>query len=126
MPVKQKAWNELIILSEDEDRHVRAYANHSLGKVSIFKAIKVENEIGYKNELEKAIEFFEKSSTNIFIFNPSTFCLPFYRSFHTIIFKKQEEARKEVDKYLSETKCEVGDSKNKKYFSKLLKTLPMH
>ena len=123
VPVRQKAWNELIILSEDEDRHVRAYANHSLGKVSIFKAIKVENEIGYKNEFEKAIEFFDKSLHEHILFNPSTFCLPFYRSFHTIIFKKQEEARKEVDKYLSETKCEVGYSKNKELLFKTVENL---
>ena len=52
----------------------------------------------YKKELEKAIEFFEiaaKESPSWL--NPAQFCLPFYRSFHTIIFKKQE-AKEEVKK----------------------------
>ena len=41
---------------------VRTYANHSLGKISIFKASQAEKEEDYKKELEKAIEFFEKAA----------------------------------------------------------------
>ena len=44
--------------------NVIAYANHSLGKVSIFKASQAEKEQDYKRELEKSIEFFEKASRN--------------------------------------------------------------
>ena len=38
--------------------------------------------------------------------NPAQFCLPFYRSFHVIIFKKHE-AKEEVGKYLHEAKAEI-------------------
>jgi len=113
VPDKQQAWNDLIRLTSDEDSNVRTYANHSLGKVSIFQASQAEKEEDYKNELEKAIEFFEKSAQeSSYWSNPSQFCLPFYRSFHSIIFKKQE-SKEEVDKYLAEAKDAVGGSKSK-------------
>ncbi len=49
----------LIELTNNQDRLVRVYANHSLGKFSIFKASQAKKE-DYKQELEKAITFFEK------------------------------------------------------------------
>lgn len=112
VPDKQQAWNDLIKLTSDEDSGVRTYANHSLGKVSIFKASKSEKEEDYKNELEKAIEFFKKATQESRGYNPARFCLLFYRSFHTIIFNKQE-AKEEVDKYLAEAKDAVKGSKSK-------------
>lgn len=112
VPDKQKAWNDLHRLSIDKDEDVRIYANHSLGKVSIFKASQAEKEEDYKRELEIAIEFFKKAAQESELSNPSQFCLPFYRSFHTIVFKKQE-AKEEVDKYLAEAKKAVGGSKSK-------------
>lgn len=50
----------LIELTNDQDRLMRVYANHSLGKFSIFKASQAKKEEDYKQELEKAITFFEK------------------------------------------------------------------
>lgn len=112
MPDKQKTWNDLIKLTNDEYSNVRTYANHSLGKVSIFKASQAENEEDYKQELEKAINFFEKAAQESRGYNPAQFCLPFYRSFHLIIFKRQE-AKGEVDKYLVEAKDAIEGSKSK-------------
>jgi HEAT repeat protein len=88
LPDKQQAWDDLYRLKNDEASRVRSYANHSLGKISIFKASQAEKEEDYKDELEKAITFFEKAAQESEYFNPSQFCLPFYRSFHTILFKK--------------------------------------
>jgi hypothetical protein len=45
--------------------------------------------------MENALGFFEKASEEAIYFNPAKFCSPFYRSFYTIIFKK-EEAEAEV------------------------------
>ncbi|AKB58981.1 HEAT repeat domain-containing protein [Methanosarcina barkeri] len=113
VPDKQKLWNILIELSSDQNRNVRNYANHSLGKICIFQASIAEKEIDYKNKLETAIKFFEKASQESEPWsNPSQFCLPFYRSFHTIIFERQE-AKEEVNKYLEEAKEAVQGSKNK-------------
>jgi len=110
---QQQAWNDLIKLTGDKGEYVRADANHSLGKISIFQASKAESEEEYKRELETAIAFFEKAAhAPTRMSNPSKFCLPFYRSFHTIIFKKQK-AKKEVDKYLAEAKSAIGGSKSK-------------
>lgn len=121
---KESAWEDLEKLSTDEDRYVRTYANHSLGKVSIFKASQSEKEEEYKRELEKAIKFFEdaaKESPHEWS-NPAQFCLPFYHSFHTIIFKKQQ-AEDEVNKYLEEAKVAVQGSKNKELLLKAVECL---
>jgi HEAT repeat protein len=114
VPDKQQAWEDLIKLTSDKDNSVRTSSNHSLGRVSIFKASQAETDEDYKKELEKAIEFFdiaanESDSWN----NPAQFCLPFYRSFHTIIFTKQE-AREEVNNYLEEAKAAIKGSESKK------------
>ena len=54
--------------------------------------------------------------------NPAQFCLPFYRSFHTIIFKKQE-AKEEVDKYLEEAKAAIKGSESKKQLFEAVENL---
>ncbi|AKB44813.1 HEAT repeat domain-containing protein [Methanosarcina vacuolata] len=123
VPDEQQAWNDLIKLATDKDSTVRSYANHSLGKVSIFKASQSEKEEDYKNELEKAIDFFEKSAReSSYWINPSRFCLPFYRSFHTIIFKRLE-SKEEVDKYLVEAKNAVEGSKSKELLFEAVENL---
>jgi HEAT repeat protein len=122
VPNKQQAWNDLHRLTSHEDSSVRTTANHSLGKVSIFKASQAETDEDYKKELEKAIEFFEISATESSSYNPARFCLPFYRSFHTIIFKKQE-TKEEVNKYLEEAKAAIKDSESKKQLFEAVKNL---
>ena len=113
VPDKQKLWNILIKLSSDQNRNVRNYTNHSLGKICIFQASQAEKDKDYKNKLETAIEFFEKASQESEPWsNPSQFCLPFYRSFHAIVFKRQQ-AKEEANKYLEEAKQAVQGSKNK-------------
>jgi len=125
---KQQAWNDLVKLTSYKKQDVRAYANHSLGKVSIFKASQVEKEEDYKKELEKAIVFFEKAAKESYYWvdNPSQFCLPLYRSFHTIIFKQQEAKEvvdKKVDKYLTEAKDAIEGSKSKKILLEAVENL---
>ncbi len=123
IPDKQKAWNELHKLANDKDSHVRIYVNYSLGKISVFKASQAEKEEDYKKELENAIEFFEKSAReSSYWTNPSQFCLPFYRSFYTIIFRKQE-ARKDVDKYLLKAKYAIKDSESKELLYEAVENL---
>ena len=124
IPDKQQTWtwNDLIKLTNDEYSNVRTYANHSLGKVSIFKASQAENEEDYKQELEKAIIFFEKAAQESISTNPSQFCLPFYRSFHTIIFKKKD-AKEQVNKYLEEAKAAIEDSESKEFLLEAVENL---
>lgn len=125
IPDKQLVYNDLNVLANDEDSDVIAYANHSLGRVSIFKASQAEKEEDYKEELEKALSFFEKAAQESFYSgweNPSQFCLPFYRSFYTIIFKRQE-AKEEVDKYLEEAKSAIEGSKSKELLFEAVKNL---
>ena len=109
--------------TSDKREFVRVHANYSLGKIYIFNASQAENEDDYKKELEKAIEFFEKSSIESSKeFNPSKFCFPFYRSFHAIIFQKQE-AKEEVNKYLAEAKDAIEGSKNKELLFEAIENL---
>ena len=121
-PDKEQAYKDLIemanISNEDIEvyvsKDIKACANHSLGRVSIFKASKAEKEEDFKYELEKAIEFFEKAAQEAPYewLNLSSFCLPFYRSFHSIIFKTLD-SKKEVDKYLAEARSAIESSKNR-------------
>jgi hypothetical protein len=53
--------------------------------------------------------------------NPSQFCLPFYRSFHSIIFKRQEA--EEVDKYLEEAKTAIKSSKSREMLLEAIEIL---
>jgi len=123
IPDKRKVWNDLHRMTNDE-KQIRCYANYSLGKISIFKASLAEKEEDYKIELEKAIEFFEKASQESpdKFSNPSRFCLPFYRSFHTIIFKDQE-AKEEMDKYLEVAKKAIEGSKSKEILFEAVENL---
>jgi hypothetical protein len=104
---------EIHRLTSDTDSNVRIAANHSSGKVCISKAGEDESEDGFRKEMENALRFFEKASKEATFFNPAKFCLPFYRSFYTLTFKK-EEVEVEVQKYLSEAKSAVEGSKSKK------------
>jgi len=122
LPDKQQAWNDLMRLTNDEDILVRTSSNHSLGRVSIFMASQAEKEENYKKELEKAIEFFETAAKEPSDSNSAEFCLPFYRSFYTIIFKKQE-AKDEVDRYLVEAKSAIKDSESKKQLFEAVQNL---
>ncbi|MGI5992384.1 MAG: HEAT repeat domain-containing protein [Methanosarcina sp.] len=120
---KQQAWNDLHRLTNDVSSYVRSSSYHSLGRFSIFMASQVETDEDYKKELEKAIEFFEKAAQDSKEWiNPSKFCLPFYRSFHTIIFKEQE-AKEEVNRYLAEAKSAIEGSESKKQLLEAVENL---
>ena len=109
---KDQASKDLLALTKDEDRDVRVSANHSLGRISVYKATNAENEDLIQKELENAIGFFEKSAQESKWFDPAKFCLPFYRSYYSVIFKKQE-AEEEVKKNLNEAKRAVSGSESK-------------
>ena len=44
-------------------------------------------------------------------FNPAKFCLPFYRSFYTIIFQKYESKRRSRANILIESKVAIEGSR---------------
>lgn len=124
IPDKEAAWNDLLKLTKYYGI-VSVSAFHSLGKISIFKATEAANDADFRKELENAIEFFEKSSHESSEYTaygdnfsdslkPASFCLPFYRSFYTIAFEKQEaKAKTEVQIYLSQAKKATAGSESK-------------
>jgi HEAT repeat protein len=109
---KKEACDDLIRLAWDKEGYVRTWAYFSLGKVSIFRGAGTEKEDDFKKDMEEAIQYFEKASQEKSYFNHAKFCLPFYRSFYTLTFKK-EEAKAEIQKYLAEAKRAVEGSKSK-------------
>ena len=112
---KKQAWKALHSLTKDKNNNVRSYVNHSLGRISILKATEAEGDEGFRKELEHALEYFNKSAKEATrYFNPASFCLPFYRSFHAITFK-MEEAEVDVKKSIEEAKeaAEGSESKEK-------------
>jgi len=120
---KKQAWNDLHRLTEDENSDVRMSANHSLGRASIFKATEEESKDYFESELNNAIKFFERSSKEATSSNnPSSFCLPFYRSFYTITFEKAR-AKGEVEKYLAEAKSASEGSENKEILLEAIENL---
>ena len=110
VPDKEAAWNDLIKLIEDQEREVRCPSYHSLGRISIFRA--TEDDGGFKVHLEEAIEFFKKSSEEAKYFNPAAFCLPFYRSLHSLLFTEVPR-EDEVQRYLAEAKEAIEASESK-------------
>ncbi|NOQ33250.1 MAG: hypothetical protein GQ567_03500 [Methanosarcinales archaeon] len=145
VPDKDAAWEDLIRLTGDKDPSVQTSANHSLGRASIFRATGAESEEGFRKEMKNALEFFERSSRGaiwstphrlcfplypvtrewggeVILFNPSRFCLPFYRSFYTVTFEK-EGVEDEVRRYLAEAKSESEGSKNKEILLEAVENL---
>ena len=112
LPDKDQASKDLLALTKDENSDVRVSANHSLGKISVYRATNADDENLLQKELENAIGFFEKSAQESTWFNPAKFCLPFYKSYYSVIFKKQE-AEEEVKKNLDEAKRVVSGSKSR-------------
>jgi len=110
---KKQATKELLELTKDGVSVVSVSANYSLGKISIYRATEAESEDELKEEMAKAIGYFEKSSQESkFYFNPAEFCLPFYRSYNAVIFR-QEDADEEIEKNLKEAKLAVEGSESK-------------
>lgn len=111
---KNQVYADLHNFTQHKDTFARTYANYFLGRASIFKATEVENQEESKNELEKALKFFEKSLIESPDFNQASFCLPFYKSYYTITFDKHSPEA-EVQKYLDQAKkaVEGSDSKGK-------------
>jgi len=132
VPDKQQAWEDLHRLTMDDDNHVRINAYHSLGRISIFNACESESEEGFRTEIKNAIGFFENASNESTFFNPASFCLPFYRLFYSLTFKK-DQVDAEVKQYLTEAKTAIEDSKSKEilleaveYLSKAIKEVQKH
>jgi HEAT repeat protein len=125
IPDKKQAWDDLYLLAKDADSGVRISADYSMGRASIFNATEAKSEEKFKRELEKALRFFKKSSTEATFESPARFCHLFYKSFYTIIFKKQKAV---VDKYLEEARLAAKQSESKEilletieYLAKALK-----
>lgn len=118
---KQLAIGDLIWLTGDEEGTVRMLAFHSLGKVFILKATEAKDAKVLKSELESAIAYFERSSQEQELWNPSKFCLPFYRTYYAITF--QEAKGNAVQKYLAEAKKAVGGSESKDELFKAIENL---
>ena len=112
IPEISTVWNDLHSLINDDDSYVRMYANHSLGKICIYKASKSDNIKDSKALLEDAIRYFEKAANETERSNPARFCHLFYRSFNAL-FLKTIFSKKDIDNYIAAAKKEIEDSKSR-------------
>ena len=120
---KEQVWEDLYRLTKDKDKVVQISVNHYLGRLSIVRATEAESEESFRSELQKALRFFEEASRGGILFdNPSSFCLPFYRSFYAITSEK-EKAEDEVKKYLAEAKSASENSKSKEILIEAVENL---
>jgi len=111
----EQAWLDLIRLTIDQDKVMLTYVYHSLGQASVFKATMAVDDKAFQENLEKAIEFFERSSQESEHQNydhPAEFCLPFYRSFFAITFQ-EANSQEQVNRYLRDAKKAVAQSKSR-------------
>ena len=122
MTDKDQASKDLLALTKDEHSDVRVSANYSLGKISVYRATNAEDKDLLQKELENAIGFFEKSAQESTWFNPAKFCLPFYKSYYSVIFRKQE-AEEEVKKNLDEAKRTVSGSESREKLLEAIENL---
>jgi len=110
IPDKDQAWMDLHKMTQDKESFVRCTSNHSLGRISILRATESDDE--FRTHLEEAIEFFRRSSEDAEYTNPAAFCLPFYRSLHSLLFTEMPR-EDEVQKYLAEAKDAIKASESR-------------
>ena len=124
IPDKATAWSDLHRLTTDKESDVRMHAYHSLGSASVYKATETEDEEKFRDELKKAIDYFESSSRESIdgFYNPARFCLPFYRSYYAVI-SSQENVEVEATKYLDEAKNAVDGSESREALLEAVKYL---
>ncbi len=115
-----QVWDDFQKLTQAEDSSVRMFAYHSLGKISIDKASKCENEDEIRSFVEAAISFFEKATDDMSYYNnPAKFCHPFYRSFYSVVMKKSYSTD-EIQDFIVSARKSIGKSKSKE---KLLESI---
>ena len=123
VPDKKTAWSALHSLAQDKENKVRKQAYHSLGSAFVYKATEAGNEEIFRDELEKAIDLFEKSSKEAKgNYNPARFCLPFYRSYYAVVSEMQE-TEAETAKYLNEARKAVDGSESREILLKAVENL---
>lgn len=100
------------LASDEEDSNVIMHANHSLGKICIYKASESEKEEDSKALLAEAIQYFEKAANEYSFLNPARFCYLFYSSFDAVVFKKVS-SKEEIDGHIEAAKKEIRGSESK-------------
>lgn len=112
VPDKKQAWDNLILLTKDNEKDIRLLSYDALGRASIYKASTADNIEDFRTCLEDAIVFFSKSSEEAGSANYSAFCLPFYKSIYSLLFKETSEYE-EIKEYLQEAKHASKKSDNR-------------
>ncbi|AGB50782.1 HEAT repeat-containing protein (plasmid) [Methanomethylovorans hollandica DSM 15978] len=119
---KSTMWFDLHRLTNDKYSDAKMYANHSLGKICIYKASKSEIEYESRTLFEEAIRYFETATNERSYSNPAKFCNHFYRSFDVVLFKKNN-SKNNIEKYITAAKKEIEGSKSKENLIKAIEQL---
>jgi HEAT repeat protein/nucleoside phosphorylase len=119
---KEQAIQDLKRLTKQDDIFVKAYANNSLGRISILEASEANDQNILKIKLEEATKYFCSASEAFSVANnPAKFCYPFYKCYLAIIFENASE--KDVEKYLEAAEKAIEGSEIKEDLLNALKYL---
>ncbi|MGD0951063.1 MAG: TIR domain-containing protein [Methanotrichaceae archaeon] len=121
IPDKDSALEDLTMLTKDQHSKVRVSAYNSIGRIFILNATLTHDKKCLRNDLEKAIDSFEKSVNEDNQNNSAKFCLAFYRSYFILTFQDAEED--EIQLYLTQAREAVGESKKKEDLLKAVENL---
>ena len=109
VPDKTQAWRDLKTLTDKPYIYVRRYALRSLGKASLWRSLRAENEATYIFGLKEAVNYFKEASEASIGFHIPEFYYHFYQALLFILFSDRPSiARIESEKYLSKMAEEIS------------------
>ena len=114
VPDKTQAWRDLQALTDNPYIYVRRYAFRSLGRASLWRALRAENEAAYIFGLKEAVKYFKEAAETSVGTNIPEFYHPFYEALLFILFSDMpDRAKLESERYLSKVTGEIRELRRK-------------
>lgn len=102
---------DICLLTKNQFENIRVAAFYTLGRASIIKASESEDMDALRTELESAVSYFAKASSQGTLRKSARFCYPFYKSYLAI--SQQKASEEDIKRYLVEAREAVEGSSSK-------------
>ena len=123
-PDKTQAWRDLQALTDNPYIYVRKYAFRSLGRASLWRALRAENEATYIFGLKEAVKYFKEAAEISVDCHIPDFYHPFYEALLFILFSDIPGiAKLESERYLSKVTREIRSIGENQQFLEILNSL---
>jgi hypothetical protein len=113
-PDKTEAWRDLQKITSNPYNYVRKYAFRSLGKASLWRSLRAENEVTYIFGIRESVKFFKAANEVPTDTNIPDLYQSFYEALLSILFSEIPGIAKiESERYVSKLSHEIrkfGDS----------------